>query len=378
MRGSITPHHGKAGAWRLRVYLGIDPATGKERYRSKVFHGPRKQAEKVLNQMVSEANSAAQPETSATLEHLLSEWLKVCRAKGLSPKTLAGYQWHSRFQILPVLGSVPIGELSPKHLDDYYAKLRNQGYSLATIRHSHAVLRAALGQAVKWGWLERNAALSATVVGPPPAPVTAPKPEELRAILAAMGESNPQFQNLVALAVLTGARRGELLALHWSDVDPKGRLLWIRKSLTYTPETGTVLGPTKTKQVRRVPLDQVGEAVVERQMNALAEGCAKLGLAAVEDPWLFYGEVDGSKPLHPDSISSAFARVVKKLGIEGVHFHSLRHFTATQLIAAGVDIRTVSGRLGHADSSITLRTYSHVLEDKDRTASDIMGKFLEP
>jgi integrase len=113
-------------------------------------------------------------------------------------------------------------------------------------------------------------------------------------------------------------------------------------------------------------------------MQALIDNCEKLELAPVENPWLFFAEVDGSKPLHPDSISTAFRRITKKLGIDGIHFHSLRHFTATQLIAAGVDIRTVSGRLGHANSAITLRVYSHVLEENDRAASDIMGRLLGP
>ena len=378
MRGSITPHQGQADAWRLRVYLGKDPVTGKERYRSKVFRGNKRQADKVLNQMVTEANVSAKPASNSTLEQLLSEWLTFCRGKGLSPKTMRDYEWCALQRIAPELGSIPINELTPKHLDDYYAKLRDQSYSLATIRHSHGVLRLALGQAVKWGWIDRNVALLATVAGPASTPVVSPSVEQLRAILTEMGKSNVQFQALVALAALTGARRGELLALRWGDVDLAHSALWIRGGLVYTPETGTVLGPTKTKRIRKVPLDAVAVAVIEGQMQALIDNCEKLELAPVENPWLFFGEVDGSKPLHPDSISTAFRRITKKLGIDGIHFHSLRHFTATQLIAAGVDIRTVSGRLGHANSAITLRVYSHVLEENDRAASDIMGRLLGP
>ena len=137
-----------------------------------------------------------------------------------------------------------------------------------------------------------------------------------------------------------------------------------------------MLGPTKTKRTRKVHLDKVTKAVIQMQMQALKDACAKLEIAHVDNPWLFFGEVDGSKPMFPDSVSSAFRRVTKRLGIEDLHFHSLRHFTATQLIAAGVDIRTVSGRLGHSDASVTLRVYSHVLEGNDRAASDILGRLL--
>ena len=378
MRGSIIQHRGQTSAWRLRVYLGKDPATGKERYSSKVFHGGRKDAEDLLNQMISKANAKEDPASNTTLEHLLVEWLRFCRNKGLSPKTTSDYEWRSRQRIIPELGSIPIDELSAKHLDDYYGALYAKGYSSSTIRHTHAIMRQALGQAVKWGWLKRNVALLATVSAPTSVPSSAPGVEQVKAIITEMSSSNLQFAAMVALAALSGARRGELLALHWSDVDIENSTLWIRGSLIYTKESGVVLGPTKTKRTRKVHLDPVMQAVIQKQTQALKDACAKLEIAHVENPWLFFGEIDGSKPLHPDSVSSAFRRATKRLGIEEFHFHSLRHFTATQLIAAGVDIRTVSGRLGHSDPSVTLRVYSHVLEDNDRAASDIMGHLLEP
>jgi integrase len=376
MRGSITSHKGQPDAWRLRVYLGIDPATGKERYKSKVVHAPKRQAEKILNQMLREADQALSTTAKVTLEHLLNEWIRFCEEKPLAPRTIYDYRWHSQKRIIPVLGSIPIDKLTAKDIDDYYGTLRKRGLSLASIRYSHAVLRQALGQAVKWGWLERNVGLLATVSAPQPAPVLAPSERELRAIISAMAESNPQFAIAITLAALSGARRGEVLALHWDDIDLVTGVVSIHASLTYIPKGGTTLGPTKTKQNRKVILDTIGMQLLQRQMASLQEASERLGITLVKNPWLFFGEVDGSKPLHPDSISSAFRRAAKKLGIEGIHFHSLRHFTATQLIAAGVDIRTVSGRLGHANASMTLGIYSHVLEANDREAGKIMGHIV--
>ena len=378
MRGSITPYRGKPNAWWLRVYLGRDPATGKERYRSKVVHGPKRQAEKVLNQMVVEAEALGTTTSAVTIDRLLEEWLRLCEARGLSPRTLHDYQWHAHRRIGPALGKIAVDKLTVKDLDGYYGELRDQELSLATIRYTHAVLRQALGQAVKWGWIERNVALLATVMAPRPAPVIAPSPEQLRQIITAMAEHNPQFASLTALAALTGARRGELLALHWEDFDRSAHIMHIRANLVYTPETGTVLGPTKTKKNRRIALDALASNAVDVQMERLRQVAEKTGIPIVDNPWLFFGEVDGSKPIHPDSISKAFSRITKKLGIEGIHFHSLRHFTATQLIAAGVDIRTVSGRLGHANASMTLGIYSHVLDERDRQAGEIMGRLLSP
>ena len=95
-----------------------------------------------------------------------------------------------------------------------------------------------------------------------------------------------------------------------------------------------------------------------------------------EDPFVFSPYVDGSKPFRPDNVTGFFVRVRDSLGLTNVRLHDLRHFTATQLIGANVDIRTVAGRLGHADPSVTLRVYSHVIEERDRAAAEVMGRVL--
>ena len=377
MRGSITPHLGQADAWRLRVYLGKDPATGKERYSSKVFRGSKKQADKILNQMLVDAETDRQHASIITVEDLLVEWIKHLRSLGRAHTTIYGYEWRIRKHLLPAIGSVPISALTAKHLDDLYARLLRES-APATVRQTHAIIRKALDQAQRWGWVGRNVAVLATSPRVDRTEIVSPSIEQLRALIEEAERTNPQFASLIGLAAVTGARRGELLGLHWSDIDLDKRFISIRGSLSYTSSSGVKFGPTKTRQVRRIALDDFGVAVIERQRGFLTEVCGKLELAPVENPWLFFGEVDGSKPLHPDSISSAFGKISKKLGMSGIHFHSLRHFTATQLIAAGMDIRTVSSRLGHSDPSITLRVYSHVLEANDRAASDIMGRLLGP
>ena len=124
MRGSITSHRNQTDVWRLRVYLGKDPATGKERYRSKVFHGGKKDADDLLNEMISDVKTKENLSSKMTLEQLLTEWLRFCRNKGLAVKTISDYEWRSRRHIIPELGSTPINDLSAKHLDDYYGALR--------------------------------------------------------------------------------------------------------------------------------------------------------------------------------------------------------------------------------------------------------------
>ncbi|MDA8373080.1 MAG: site-specific integrase, partial [Actinomycetota bacterium] len=139
---------------------------------------------------------------------------------------------------------------------------------------------------------------------------------------------------------------------------------------------GVIVKGTKSGKVRRVSLDQMGLQMVLARLKDL-QASVDAGFDLVDDPYLFAGDPSGGAPWHPDWPTHAFRKSCDDLGMKW-HFHQLRHFTATQLIAAGLDVRTVSGRLGHADPSVTLRVYSHVVEAKDREAAAIMGGLLAP
>ncbi|MEX6430646.1 tyrosine-type recombinase/integrase [Ferrimicrobium acidiphilum] len=135
---------------------------------------------------------------------------------------------------------------------------------------------------------------------------------------------------------------------------------------------------SKTYQARFIAIGSVGQAIIEGLKEELRRAARSLGLGLglVSNPYLFYSSPDGSLPVHPDSPSKLFRRITDNFGLKELHLHSLRHFAATQLVAAGMDIRTVSGRLGHADASVTLKVYSHVLEAKNQGAAAIMGALL--
>ena len=112
MRGSITPHKGQPDTWRLRVYLGHDPATGQKRYRSQVFHGPRRQAEKVLNAMIAAVAQEVITTSSVTVAQLMDEWLRFCETKGLAARTVFDYRWHAEHRIIPALGTISIERMA--------------------------------------------------------------------------------------------------------------------------------------------------------------------------------------------------------------------------------------------------------------------------
>ncbi|WP_178138823.1 tyrosine-type recombinase/integrase [Ferrithrix thermotolerans] len=300
----------------------------------------------------------------------MSEWFERV-VPGLAPITVIGYQGRIRRQILPALGDLAIGEVTASHLDWLYQDLVAQGSSPASMRQTHAIIRRFFNQAMKWGWTESNPALWASPPRVTTLTVVAPTREQLIQIVERAKALHPQWEAFFVLAALTGMRRGELCALHWDDCSDGG--IKVTKSLIYTSAGGTREAPTKTHQGRYVALDEFGCSVVSEQQERLRQASRSLGIGHVGNPYPFYSSPDGSVPVHPDSPSKLFRRIADNLGYRELHLHSLRHFAATQLVAAGMDIRTVSGRLGHADASTTLRVYSHVLETNNQEAAAIMG-----
>ncbi len=331
--------------------------------------GSKRKAQFELQKLLIGAQDAKARASSASVEHVLTVWFESAVTR-LTPQTASGYAWRIRDHLLPSLGSIPADELTPAHIDKLYRDLEANGNKPSSIRYTHAILRRALNQAVKWGWLESNPAMRASPPRLPQKDMASITVEQFAVLIRDAEQSNPQWAAMIALAAVSGMRRGELLGLKWSDIEDSS--IRIRRSLGYTPKDGIFEGPTKTRQTRRVALDQVGMAVVERQREEIIFAANKVGASVAEDPYLFSPEPDGGKPFHPDSISKVFRRIADVYGWRDIHFHSLRHFSATQ-IAAGVDVRTVAARLGHADASITLRVYAHALPERDRAAAELLG-----
>ena len=359
--------------YQLVVELPNDPISGRRRQQFVTVHGSKRKADYELQRLLMGAKDTKARSSTQSIETAMNEWFERV-APGLAPTTVIGYQGRIRRQILPALGDLAIGEVTASHLDRLYQDLVAQGSSPASIRQTHAIIRRFFNQAMKWGWTESNPALLASPPRVTTPTVVAPTREQLIQIVERAKALHPQWEAFFVLAALTGMRRGELCALHWDDCSDGG--IKVTKSLIYTSAGGTREAPTKTHQGRYVALDEFGRSVVSEQQERLRQAARSLGIGHVGNPYLFYSSPDGSVPVHPDSPSKLFRRIADNLGYRELHLHSLRHFAATQLVAAGMDIRTVSGRLGHADASTTLRVYSHVLEAKNQEAAAIMGALL--
>jgi integrase len=202
--------------------------------------------------------------------------------------------------------------------------------------------------------------------------VPAPQPEQIKALIEAAQIKDPEFATLLFVAATTGCRRGELCGLRWSDIDLEGGSLVVRRAVSDLP--GQVrIRSTKTGLVRRLALDSATSAVLAVQKDLVAQRCDVVGVSLEPDAFVWSQAPDYSAPFRPGRVTSRFADLRDELGLQGVRFHHLRHFAATVMLAGGVDVRTVAGRLGHSRPTLTLQTYAHVMEATDRRAAEIVG-----
>jgi len=363
------------GVWECRVFIGRDPVSGKQRYKSKTARGGVGDADEALRKLLDEVGAGKHDASDTTVRHLSTKWLAHIERVGRSPTTLREYKRLIEKRIKPVLGDVPLSKLDPETLDSFYGRLAEDKLSPASIRQVHAILRAACRQAEKWGWLSSNPASRAT---PPPVhqkPKAVPLPSEVKAMIAAAEEDDTDMAALIALAATTGARRGELLGLRWGDLDLQAGTLTIERSVAVIGRHNLVVKPTKTHAVRRLALDDFAIEVLRRQRAELDSRADDLGTIVTDDtPVLTY---DLERPIAPDTATHYVRRVADKAGVD-CHLHQLRHFAATQLVGGGHDVRTVAGRLGHANANTTLKVYAHALPERDRAAAAALGAALRP
>ncbi len=371
MRGSLSEWGGPgSGKWKLRVYMGRD-SRNRPGYLSRNFTGSRRQAESALSKLVADVERRqATTNHGGSVRDLLTRWLADIEPTR-SPSTMREHRRSVERNILPAIGSVRLDRLTARHLDDLYRSLLARGLSPASVRRHHAILSAALRRAVKWDWLASNPAERASPPGISRRSTTTPSTEAVQHLVVAAQEEDPVLAAAIVLAAVTGARRGELCSLRWSDVDWERGTLAFARSLTVIGRQASE-GPTKTHQRRDVAIDDaLGGFISQRQLEQRAYA-ETVGVELVKDPYLLSRSSDGAMPCLPDGLTHGYSRLAAKIGVGG-HFHELRHYAATTSIASGADVRTVAGRLGHADPSTTLRIYAHALEARDRELAGILG-----
>jgi integrase len=319
--------------------------------------------------MLAEAGSAL------TVGAYLADWLAHVRTR-VRPTTYDGYEVLIRLHLAPALGAALLSDIRPLDIQHLYGQLLapqgKRALASGTVLNAHLVLTQALGQAVRWGLLGANPAAGAQPPRPRRAELHSVDAELAgRILVAAMGSG---IELPVALAIGTGMRRGEILALRWSDIDVLRETAYVRRTLQPTAD-GLAFSEPKTRRSRRaVALPRFLQSFFERRAQSQHEQ-RKLAAEHWNDLDLLIDDGLG-RPLNPDTMSSAWRRLVKRHGFPHVRFHDLRHAHATLMLLKGVHPKIVSERLGHASIGITLDTYSHVLPSMQAEAAEAFDELF--
>ena len=275
-----------------------------------------------------------------------------------------------------------LSRLSGADLDRWYGQLRQKpgrnGQTLApsTIVRIAGIVRAALGQAVKWGWIVTNPSRASTLPKVRRPELSPPDVDAMRRVLAALEAEEPDFHAFVTVAALTGARRSQVCGLQWRDVDLEARRMVFARGVV-DGDAGIEVKGTETHRSYRVAIDQTTSEVLERHFRRAEEVAARCGTRVADRSFVFSYEADGSKPWRPDGVTHRWIRWRKVVGLDDVRLHDIRHFMATTMLSAGVPVSVVAGRLGHARSSTTLDVYSHFVDASDDDAATALGEAIK-
>ncbi len=327
--------------------------------------------------MVAAAEAGVTHRAGATFGELCEVWFRHAGSY-LAPNTLVETRRILDTALLPRLAGAPLAKLRPEHLDGVYAELLRHGrsdgrpMSPATVQRVHGVARRALSVGVRWGWLAANPAFQAMPPRSMRRAIIPPTPDDVLRLIEA---ADADLATFVLLAATLGARRGELCGLRWDDVDLDAGHVDIVRAIVIV-DGRCVEAPTKTRQARRISLDRTTIDALRAHRRRGEKAARRAGVAWGRDAFVFSHEPGGREPWRPDSTSRAFRHLRHEVGLDHVRLHDLRHFVATRLLTAGIDVRTVSGRLGHSLTSTTLNVYSAFVPDADRHAADIIGRLV--
>ncbi|MDQ7794103.1 MAG: site-specific integrase [bacterium] len=363
-------------AWSIVIDLGRDSATGqRQRIRRTVKGATKRQAEAELRRLLAEVEAGTYVEpTKLTLGEYLRRWLADGPGQRVRPRTLEDYARVAERHIVPALGHVRLSALQPLQIQELYSRLLEDGrldgtgsLSPRSVQLVHVVLHSALRQAVRWLLIVRNPADAVDVPRPRRRQPPMLRPDALTRLLeAARGHRD---ETLVQFALMTGMRRGELLALTWEAVDLERRVVQVYRALARVPGGSAPAEAPKTKRSRRqVALPVAAVQLLRDLRRRQLEDRLRAG-PTYQDQDLVFCNADGSR-IYPDAVSHRFRAISLQAGLGGFRFHDLRHAHATWLLAQGVHPKVVQERLGHEAVSTTLDIYSHVVPTLQREAAD--------
>jgi integrase len=312
-------------SWELRVYDGTHPDSGKDRYATRTVRGSRRDATAELEVFAAQVAKPRRRALDSTFGELFKQWYGSA-----APRWALNTRRQPRsvidVHLIPRFGHLAVGDLTTEAIDVFYADLRcrgghdGAGLSDGTVHRIHGVLSRALSQAVRWAWVWTNPARHAC---PPVAhrrEIFSPPPAAVARLLAATYDT-PGLHAFFRLAVSTGARRGQLCALRWSDVDLERNTVSFARSLAEGPEGGVQIVATKNHKRNRVEVDDATIAQVRRHRVDVDQRAADAGVDLLNDAYVFAREADGASPWRPNWVTTTFIAPRDGNGLAGYRLH---------------------------------------------------------
>ena len=367
--------------WGYSIDMGKDEVTGKRLRKFESGFSKKGEADDALKRALVEIEdgTAAKP-TPKTFSEFIEEWFKQHAAQNCTLKTAERYRQLAAYA-MPTLGKVQLRSITPLALERLYGRLRESGgqkgrpLSVKSVRHVAGLIHVALQTAIRWKLLKVNPASACILPKAERHEARVVEKGQLSFLLDAARVKAEWLYALVVLAVASGLRRGELLALQWSDCDLHNAVLTVSKSLEQT-RAGVRVKTTKSGKARYVPLPSVAVDALRAHREQQDELRAQFGTDYHADKDLVFAAPWGDY-LKPNTVSPAVCLLAEKCGLKGISLHSLRHTHGSQLLSQGVPLPTVSRRLGHSNTAITAAIYSHAFQADEAAAAVTWNKAME-
>jgi integrase len=361
-------------SWQIIFDIARDPGTGKRRQHRETVKGTKREAETRLRELLHSLETGVYVKPSKiTLAEFLERWLSDYARPNLSPRGFERYAGIVRQHLIPDMGGLALIQLRPEHIQQHYTAKLNNGLSARTVQYHHAVLHKALQTAVKWGLVGRNVADGVDVPRAQHNDMQTWDEDDIQRFLSTA--AGKLYYELFYLAIFTGMRRGELLALRWSDIDFVFSQISVNRALHQLKDNSYIFTQPKSEKSRRtIALPPSASLMLKKYRENQSLERALIGKPLIDND-LVFSQYDG-KPIRPNTVTRAWTLLAARAGVKVIRLHDARHTHASLLLKQGVHPKIVQERLGHSSISMTLDTYSHVAPGLQQAAAERFDDLL--
>lgn len=366
-KGSIR-ERGK-GKYQLEYVVGYDEKGNKKRRYRTVTAKNKTEANKLLAQFITEIETGAYfKESKITFGQFTLQWREKYATKHLELKTISNYNSFLRLYFLPVFAHVPLSKINHLYILDFIEKLENKGLKNSTINRIIQSFKSMLSVAVDWGLIKDNPAKDIKNLKEEQKEVEIYTNDEVMKLFEVLESEKPRYKVLIKLAVTTGMRRGELLALKWDNVNLEEGTIHVKETLSHHNKKFIFKEPKTKNSIRIISLPRF----MIDELKAYYLYCKKTRFQLGElykNPYNLLFHTMGGNPIFASTITRRWKEITRKAGLKHIKFHALRHTSATMLINQGLPAKIISSRLGHSNVMTTLNIYAHALHEADEVAA---------